>query len=59
MSWYRVDIAHAWKGRWNTYIRELGLPTTGTTKATAKENTVTLIVETTGDPNPQIVWNEC
>lgn len=59
MSWYRVDITHVRKGLWNTYIRELGLPTMGTSERTAKENTLSLIVETTGDLNPQIVWNEC
>lgn len=59
MTYYRADLSHAWKGRWNAYIRELDLLATGATKATAKENTVALIVEATGDPNPQIVWSEC
>lgn len=57
--WYHVDIRHVAKKRWNTYIREISLPSTGTTKVTAQENAVTLIVETTGDPSPKIVWNEC
>ena len=58
MTWYRCDIRRASSNHWDTYVRELDLPGTGTTKATAKENTVALIVTTTGDLNPHIVWVE-
>ena len=57
--WYHVDLKRAVRFEWLGYIREIGFDFLSSTQADAKEEARRIIVETTGDNDPQIVWNEC
>lgn len=59
MTWYHADLSKTHFDEWMSYISELDRFVFGVDRQSAQEEARRIIVETTGDNDPQIVWNEC
>lgn len=59
MMWYHADLSRFSRGYWRGYVVEIEEFVHGIDRADAQEEARRIIVETTGDNDPQIVWNEC
>lgn len=57
--WYHADLQRVKSSEWLGFITELESFFGGTDRKSAQEDARRIIVETTGDNDPQIVWNEC
>lgn len=57
--WYHTDIQRINHGVWRGYVTELDQFVHGVTRHTVQGEARRIIEETTGDNDPQIVWNEC
>lgn len=59
MMWYHADLRRVKRSEWLGLITELDEFFQGTDRRSAQEEARRIIEETTGDNDPQIVWNEC
>lgn len=59
MKYLHADIQHVSTGNWRSYVRELDLFASSTSKPKLEHETYRLIEESYGLHSFSIVWNEC